>query len=246
MEQLPELDPSNIQRLEEYLKKKTLHVNHYRTKVGDGRSQCFGMVRKRSLPPDLSRQSWLDPYLHHLLMEFGRIHVPISFTSIQVNQNYKCEEHTDTHNIGLSYIIGFGDYQGGDLVLDLSGVKTNFNIKYKPLLFDGSSILHSTEEFTGNRFTVVYHKILAPAKFPMVHSLLNYEAVCINQKYVIAVRYPGEEVFYLHSKKGLPHPLKGRKKEKKKIEVPDVTSIFSNPAQNLLYDTLNSNKQISV
>ena len=240
MEQLPELDPSNIQRLEEYLKKKTLHVNRYRTQVGDGRSQCFGMVRKRSLPPDLSRQSWLYPYLHHLLIEFGRLHVPIPFTSIQVNQNYKCAEHKDKHNQGLSYIVGFGDYQGGDLILDLSGVKTNFNIKYKPLLFNGAEILHSTQDFTGNRFTVVYHTLVAPEKFPAVHRLEQYESAVVDGEYMIAVRYDGQEVFYLGPKKGLPHPLKGRKKPR--ADVKEVATVLPGmtAAQSLLSRALES------
>jgi len=240
MQVLPELDPYNIRRIEDHLKTKNIQMNRYRTKVGDGRSQCFGIVRKRSLPPDLSRQSWLDPYFHHLLMEFGRMYVPVPFTSVQVNQNYKCAEHTDTHNQGLSYIVGFGDYQGGDLILDLSGTKTNFNIKYKPLLFNGSEILHSTQDFTGTRYTVVYHTVVAPEKFPATHSLANYEAIAISGHYMIAVRYDGQEVFYLGPKKGLPHPLKGRKVKKEAKIVPvEANDPNLNSAQNLLARAMN-------
>ena len=243
---LPEIDPSDIRRIEDYLKKKNLNVNRYRTQVGDGRSQCFGLVRKRSLAPDLSRQSWLDPYLHHLLMEYGRQYVPVPFTSVQVNQNYKCAEHKDKHNSGNSYIIGFGDYEGGDLILDLSGSKTKFNIKYRPLLFNGAEILHSTDDFTGNRFTIVYHTLVAPERFPIVHSLECYEAVAISGHYMIAVRYPGQEVFYLGPKKGLPHPLAGRKKAKKETPEPVPVIVGLNTAQNLLANALSQSSTESV
>ena len=248
MEVLPELDPYNILRIEEHLKVKNLAMNRYRTKVGDGRSQCFGIVRKRSMAPDLSRQSWLNPYLHHLLMEFGRQHVPVPFTSVQVNQNYKCAEHKDTHNVGKSYIVGFGDYQGGELVLDLSGQKKEVDIRYRPILFNGSEIPHSTKDFTGNRYTLVYHTVEAPAKFPAVHSLEHYEAVAKDGEYVIAVRYPGEETSYLGPKKGLPHPLLGKKKGGgKKAEGGDKTEIVVSGlsmAQSLLFKALEDTGRI--
>jgi hypothetical protein len=139
----------------------------------------------------------------------------------------------------MSYIVGFGDYQGGDLILDISGVKTNFNIKYKPLLFNGSEILHSTQEFTGNRYTLVYHTIEAPKKFPAVRKLEEYEAIAVNGEYMIAVRYDGREVFYLSPKKGLDHPLKGRKKPVKQVIEP-VQQLDMSPAQNLLSRALAS------
>jgi hypothetical protein len=245
MEQLPELDPYNISRIEEYLKGKNLPINDYRSKVGKGRSQCFGMVRKRSLPADISRLSWLDPYLHHLLMEFGRMHVPIPFTSVQVNQNYMCQEHVDANNSGQSYIIGFGSYQGGDLTLDLSGVKTSINIRYKPILFEGWRIPHKTEEWTGNRYTIVYHTFEPHPKFPPVHSLKNYEAVSVNGKWKLSARYPGQEVIYLDSKAPLPHPLLGRKVAKKPLSseepkiVPGMTA-----AQNLLLQAMGENCRV--
>jgi len=244
MEVLSEICPSSLRQLEEYLKTKKLQTNKYRTGVGDGRSQCFGMVRKRSLAPDLSRQSWLDPYLHHLLMEFGRLHVPIPFTSVQVNQDYKCAEHRDKHNSGMSYIIGFGDYAGGDLILDLSGTKTKFNIKYKPLLFNGGELLHSTDDFTGHRTTLVYHSVVSPTKFPAIRCLSDYEAVAVNGHYLIAMRVPGEPVKYLGPKSGLPHPLKGRKKIQAlgSIQEEDKKPLFVNAAQNLLANALSQSR----
>ena len=60
MEELPELDESAFKELKEHLSKTTVPMNRYRTKVGDGRSQTYGMVRKRSMAPDLARNSWMD------------------------------------------------------------------------------------------------------------------------------------------------------------------------------------------
>jgi hypothetical protein len=217
---LPELDPYNILRIEEYLKGKRKHG-------------CFGIVRKRGEAPDISRQSWLDPYLYHLLMEFGRMHVPIPFTSIQLN-----EPHDAEHSSGHSYIVGFGNYQGGDLTMDLSGAKTSYNIRYKPLLYDAARIPHTMEASTGDRYSLIYYTVASPAKHPALHALENYEAVHIEGKYRIAARYPGREVFYIDSKNGLPSKLPPRKKKQplsseEPIIVPGMTA-----AQSLLLQAM--------
>lgn len=213
MTTLPELDESAFRLIDEHLKTKKLQVNRYRGKVGEGKSQCFGMVGKRSMPPDLSRQSWLDPRLHGLLMDFGRMYVPIPFTSIQVNDSFRCKAHKDKGNVGQSYIVAFGNFQGGELVLDISGVKTSHNIRHRPILFDGSQIEHETSEFTGRRISIVYHTIKSKPNLPMVRQLSEYETVVVSGVWMIACRYPGQPVFYLGPKKGLPHPLKNRKKK---------------------------------
>jgi len=204
------LDQTVFSDLLEHLSKNKLPVNKYRQKVGVGMSQCFGMVRKRSMAPDLSRCSWNDAKLHHLLMDFSKhLHINFSFSSIQVNANYSCRPHFDVHNEGNSYIVGFGDYIGGELVLKTPAGDTSIDIKFKPLLFNGSLIEHYTKEWTGNRYTLVFHTIVSPPKFPMIRSLSDYTAKSIdNNKWVIECR----DGTILSRNNGLPHPLKGRKK----------------------------------
>lgn len=189
-------------------------MNRYRQGVGDGRSQCFGMVRKRSMAPDLSRQSWLDPRLHYLLMKFGLVHLPpgLTFTSIQVNDSYKCAAHFDKHNSGDSFIVAFGSYTGGELVLKEVGGDKDYNIRHRPLLFDGSKLEHYTKEWVGRRWSIVYHTLVSPPKHPMIRRLEDYEAVVKDGVWVIAWHKPGEPTVYLSKKNGLEHPLKGRKK----------------------------------
>lgn len=75
-----------------------------------------------------------------------------NFTTIQVNKNVLCKPHVDSNNIGPSYIIGLGDYEGGRFIDDQNQY---YDIKNKWLLFDGRKI-HYNEEFTGNRYSIVY------------------------------------------------------------------------------------------
>lgn len=220
MEELPELDESAFRELSDHLSSKRIAINRYRKGVGDGRSQCLGMVRKRSQAPDLSRQSWMDARLHHLLMKFALVNVPISFTSVQVNDSYLCASHKDKHNVGKSYIVGFGPYTGGELVLK-NPTDKEYNIRHRPILFDGSEIEHYTKQFSGRRWTIVYHTLASPPKFPMIKKLDDYEAVVVDGCWVIAWRQEGRPVQYLSKKNGLPHPLKGRR-AKKKAETTEV------------------------
>ena len=237
MIELPELDPSAFNALIGHLSKRQIPMNRYRKGVGDGRSQCYGMVRKRSMAPDLSRCSWEDPQLHYLLMKFALTNLPsdFTFTSVQVNDSYKCALHKDKHNLGDSYIVGFGPYTGGELILHQGGTlgKQEINIRHRPVLFNGSEIEHETKDYEGRRWTIVFHTLVSPPKFPMLRKLSDYEAVTKDGTYVIAWYKPGEPTQYLSKKNGLPHPLKGRKVKKPEVALVDDDPNLT-PAQNLM------------
>jgi len=201
---LDKIDESELKDIQEYIQKHPIENNRYRPNVGLGRSQTWGIVSKRSMPPDLSRNSWRHARLHFLLMEFAKKHVKIPFTSIQVNENLQCAEHMDKNNIGLSYIIAFGEFEGGELTVD----NYKHNIKYRPLLFDGSKQLHKTECFRGNRYSIVFHTIKVKEGWGVTKSLNDYEAIQQENKWVIKC----SDGKILTKKVGLPHTLQGRKK----------------------------------
>lgn len=188
--------------IEEYLRAHNLGKNLYRKKVGEGVSQCLGIVGKRCLKPDLSRQSWLHPRLHHLLEQFAKEHVPIPYTSIQVNVDFSCAAHKDVNNTGESFIVGFGDYRGGALCIE----DFDYDIRYRGLLFDGSQLTHWTKEWMGNRFTLVFHSLKPQKRFGFIVPLLSeYEAVQDGGEWKILRKSDG---VFLTKKNGLAHPLK--------------------------------------
>ena len=39
------------------------------------------------------------------------------FTSIQYNKNHRAARHRDAKNTGISYIVGLGNYTGGELTI---------------------------------------------------------------------------------------------------------------------------------
>lgn len=83
----------------------------------------------------------------------------ITYTSVQYNKNQKCAKHIDGNNAGVSTIIGFGDYEGGELLIYYDGPDeepTRVDIKNKFCVFDGSKYYHETADFKGNRITLVF------------------------------------------------------------------------------------------
>ena len=204
------VERKDIQEIWDYLDKHSLGINKYRLKVNPdgGYSQCMGIVGKRSLAPDLSRQSWLHGKLHHLLNQFGEKYVKphINWSSVQVNVNFSCLAHKDIGNIGDSYIIGLGNYTNGELVIE----DAPYNINYRGLLFNGAEKTHYTKDWSGHRITLVYHTLEGKPRFGgIVPAWDSYEAVEHEGKWKMRRKSDGA-LFY--GKVGLPHPLKNRKK----------------------------------
>tara|TARA_R110002012_G_scaffold309246_1_gene516144 strand:- start:3 stop:542 length:540 start_codon:yes stop_codon:yes gene_type:complete len=102
------------------------------------------------------------PDLFRVAKEVMRKHNPnFRFTSIQVNKNNRTAKHTDGRNIGMSYMIGLGDYTGGELLIyDEEGKNPKpYVTKNKWIKFNGSIYPHETAPFKGERYTLVYYDI---------------------------------------------------------------------------------------
>lgn len=197
------IPPDAFTKILEELEARPIPENRYRDKAGSGRSQTFGWVNRRSLPVDWSRLCWKRPKLFHHLLEFAKQYVDISWTSITVNQNYLCQPHRDKGNSGESFLVAFGNYQGGDLVIHEGDLSGNHNICYRPIKTDFSKVLHSVAPFTGHRYSLVFYKLKA-TRMPTT-PLPSGEVVVENGKYVF--KRGGVVVT-----KGLDHPLRGRRK----------------------------------
>ena len=83
------------------------------------------------------------------------------FTTIQYNKNQRAAKHKDGRNVGESYIIGLGNYTGGELMVwdenDKNPVK--HDIRNKFFKFNGSEHFHETQPFKGERYTLVYFNV---------------------------------------------------------------------------------------
>jgi len=130
------------------------------------KSQSFGLVinrLKNRQNLSLSAQNEKFPECYEVLKEIANIINPdFKYNTITLNKNVRALAHRDGSNVGTSMIIGIGDYSGGGLYVE--NLETHEmelqNIKYQPVYFNGYLSLHETEEFIGNRYTIIYYNTM--------------------------------------------------------------------------------------
>ena len=76
---------------------------------------CLGVVNSYNVGLTSSRLTRILQNLARLVTRFGRNVPSHRFTSVQFNRNYSAKLHCDSNNMGLSLIIGLGDYGEGGL-----------------------------------------------------------------------------------------------------------------------------------
>ena len=102
-----------------------------------------------------TKDFWFSP--RPALRDFMRRCKPdFTFTSIQIVQDYASALHVDGNNLGPSYILALGDYDGGELYLHGVG---KVNIKNVWYCFDGH-IPHLTCPIkSGQRLSIIFYTL---------------------------------------------------------------------------------------
>ena len=140
-------------------------------RTGNNRGVVLGYIKNREhyiqnlgYPKyAISRTSKTKKYnnLFYEAFMLGLSEIPdFFFTSVQINQNHRCCKHIDSFNMGVSYIIGIGDYTGGELrIYNRDNSYEDIDIRNKWYCFNGSKKYHETLPFTGDRYSLVYYKL---------------------------------------------------------------------------------------
>ena len=126
-----------------------------------GRTTNFGFGRtRRGFKQFVNNKK--HPELLKAIVKYGNQVVPKGFfyNGITMNHLVKAKKHIDGFNVGNSVIVGFGDYEGGDvLVYEPNGKNPKQkDVKDKPLLFNGSIYPHKTTPFKGDRYTLIFFR----------------------------------------------------------------------------------------
>ena len=196
------IDEIEFKLITDELVRRPLAICSSRRTCGIGRTQTFGLIRKRRTPHGPSAISRDRPFLYNLLLEFGRKHINHPFASITLNMNYRCEPHKDRGNEGESTVVGFGNYTGGELCVG----ENLFDVRHTPITMDFSSTTHWVGEFSGERYSMVFYNCELPDGFkvPALH------VGCINGKDTLFV--DGKPLIYnkhQRSKKYKKRAVKG-------------------------------------
>ena len=111
---------------------------------------------------ETSRNSKNNPSLHKLLFKFGRALTNKKYSSVCLNDSYQMAKHKDSNNVGDSFIVGLGNYRGGELrIFDENGNKHHdIDIRNKGVFFNGYEMYHEVMKFWGGkRYSLVYYNI---------------------------------------------------------------------------------------
>tara|TARA_R110002126_G_C10168017_1_gene473517 strand:- start:40 stop:513 length:474 start_codon:yes stop_codon:yes gene_type:complete len=145
------------------------NTNRNNIKIGDEiyRGFCLGLIYSwRTKTKQNHRRLKMKKYIY-LFDETKKYFLNNSpepdfkYTTIQYNSNHKCKKHKDKNNIGDSYIIGLGEYSGGRLIIyDENDNPKYIDINNKFYKFNGSQYYHETEDFIGDRHTLVFFNII--------------------------------------------------------------------------------------
>ena len=99
------------------------------------------------------------PELKTIFQQLVNLHCPEPFTvdQVQINHNWQSPPHRDAGNVGESWIIGLGDYEGGETVVEFPKEHIEYNIKNTFIKFNGSKYIHWTKPYEGNRYSLVFY-----------------------------------------------------------------------------------------
>ena len=103
---------------------------------------------------DLSYLTNKNPEIYEELMHLGKNVLKFDFTSIQVNHNLTCSKHKDKKNEGESLLISFGNYTGGEIMID----EVKHNAYKNKIIFDGHLLEHYNLPHKGNKYSLVFFK----------------------------------------------------------------------------------------
>lgn len=130
-----------------------------RKNSGRGRTLPLGYINRRNYGFGPSRNNVLFPNIYEEAIKLGKQIVPHKWTAIIVNEDYQAKPHKDKNNNGVSTVVAFGDFTGGELVVDGIGPIVT---KYTPYQMDASKTTHYVADFIGKRYSIIWFQPTMP------------------------------------------------------------------------------------
>jgi len=118
------------------------------------RATIFGTTKGRfNGKIDLSVHSKKYPEIYAEILRIGKIICPFDFSTIYLNKNVICPKHKDDNNVGDSLLVSFGDYSGGNIVID----DIVYDANCCPIVFNGAELEHyNTDDLVGTKYSLVF------------------------------------------------------------------------------------------
>ena len=121
------------------------------TPAGKGRTVLLGYIPFKK--DTLSNFTKKHPERYKELKSLAVKYAPFPVDNFMLNKNYETQPHYDGMNVGESIIFSFGDYTGGELVVEGKIVDTYM----KTHTMNGSQELHWNNPITsGTKYSVIF------------------------------------------------------------------------------------------
>ena len=121
-------------------------------------SLCLGITKEFFVKKDKFRESKYNKKYPELWQEcknmIHKIDPDFKYDCVMINHNAQCQKHIDSRNVGESIIVGLGDYNNGNLQVE----DWMYHIRHRPIKFNGSKLYHSTRDFTGDRWSMIFFR----------------------------------------------------------------------------------------
>jgi len=138
-------------------------LQKYNIPFKNGRSNRRGFPKHRSMTLGITKARFTGviglsyyskkyPELYEALKKYGETICRFPFQSIHINHNVTCPPHRDTLNQTMSCIVSFGNYTGGELVIE----DEQFNTLNNPITFNGAEKTHWNNPHVGNKYSIVF------------------------------------------------------------------------------------------
>lgn len=153
--QIP-IDPAELSLLYSMLESISIPIKNQtngRRGFPNHRAVTFGLVRGRFTGViDLSVNTKKYPEIYDEICRIGNL-FSFQFKSIHLNHNVICPKHMDENNQGNSLLLSFGDYTGGNIMIEEKKYDANCN----GIIFNGSILEHwNTDDLVGNKYSLVF------------------------------------------------------------------------------------------
>ena len=167
VQQLDELPADFFAPLLAAYKKKAIGLYYERKNSGAGRTQSCGILPRRCAGVGESRNNTHYKHIFDEVKKVAAVICPdINWLTMMFNHNYEALPHKDKNNDGISCVVAFGDYEGGELVVD----GKEYNIRHRPVKMDASLLEHSVKPITkGDRYSIVFFRPVMPKKFQLAY-----------------------------------------------------------------------------
>lgn len=123
---------------------------------GFGKSQAFGKIYRHWRGVGVCSNTAKYPEIWDELQAIQKKYFPsFEYDGIQINHNYQSIPHKDKNNTGLSLIISWGDYSGGELCLDTGEIVDTRS----PFYFNGNANVHWNNPIKGTKYSIIFFRV---------------------------------------------------------------------------------------